>query len=713
MSTVINRCFHSNIDGYEAEKLLLVKRVGTFLIRRSNNIPDLFVLSIKCRNNENEDLIAHIRISEQNENDNRVYSLGGEMFETIKKLIDYYYLNEENIFHDCMGNEISLKYPLDNGTIEPIDDWFHGTMSTGDAYDLINENLVGSYLVYHSGDGIGYYVLCVGVQTKEKKKIRRIKINIKSNKYQIANMREFDTLTDLIESIKQNPLIESNGNHIELLHPIMTSRIILKKLIQQLFPSKIERIDKAELISDHSQFYKWLSKIDENWKENDELDELDRINNWLNNGDEIRRRLSSTYYCNDRIDEFGYLADDRYKMDDMMKCRLSTEYETILRNNYSNKRVRNDGFLSINVKKNRYRTIIPFDANRIRLKIFNDSDYINANYLQPSFNTRLERKSFITTQGCLPHTALDFWQMVWQESIRVIVMLAKEEEYDQNHFLRSKCFPYYPTEKNRSMKYGQYTIEHVKNIYLGQMNCSYSKKNHSNNYQATYVSSSSSSKTLASGYIEYNVNDFSQLTIDDDSENGQNDNQMDDNDDDLIFIISKLIITNQIGERRIVFHCKFVKWNDHIAPTNLISILIFRNIIHHLSAVTRNFQETQSNTKLKSEIYMNMNENSSFNTSDKNEPDDIVNFYPPILLHCSAGIGRTGTFLAIDTLSRELEYFGVTHQSLDILRTVKHLRYERDGMIQTEVQYQFIYIMIALYYRLLYFHELRKDENIQ
>ncbi len=36
------------------------------------------------------------------------------------------------------------------------------------------------------------------------------------------------------------------------------------------------------------------------------------------------------------------------------------------------------------------------------------------------------RKSYIATQGCLPNTKNDFWQMVWQENSRVIVMTTKE-----------------------------------------------------------------------------------------------------------------------------------------------------------------------------------------------------------------------------------------------------------------------------------------------
>jgi protein tyrosine phosphatase len=37
-----------------------------------------------------------------------------------------------------------------------------------------------------------------------------------------------------------------------------------------------------------------------------------------------------------------------------------------------------------------------------------------------------KKKSYIATQGCLPATKADFWQMIWQENTRVVVMTTKE-----------------------------------------------------------------------------------------------------------------------------------------------------------------------------------------------------------------------------------------------------------------------------------------------
>lgn len=50
-------------------------------------------------------------------------------------------------------------------------------------------------------------------------------------------------------------------------------------------------------------------------------------------------------------------------------------------------------------------------------------------------------KTYIATQGCLPVTIVDFWNMIWQENTRVIVMTTKELERG-----KSKCVKYWPDQ---------------------------------------------------------------------------------------------------------------------------------------------------------------------------------------------------------------------------------------------------------------------------
>ncbi|ELU01337.1 hypothetical protein CAPTEDRAFT_121691 [Capitella teleta] len=59
----------------------------------------------------------------------------------------------------------------------------------------------------------------------------------------------------------------------------------------------------------------------------------------------------------------------------------------------------------------------------------------------------------------------------------------------------------------------------------------------------------------------------------------------------------------------------------------------------------------------------------------------------PLLVHCSAGVGRTGTFIALDHLMQHIE----EHDDIDIYGTVYQMRKHRCMMVQTESQYIFIH----------------------
>eukprot|EP00877_Chromochloris_zofingiensis_P002632 jgi/Chrzof1/1236/Cz01g45230.t1 len=70
-----------------------------------------------------------------------------------------------------------------------------------------------------------------------------------------------------------------------------------------------------------------------------------------------------------------------------------------------------------------------------------------------------------------------------------------------------------------------------------------------------------------------------------------------------------------------------------------------------------------------------------------------------ITVHCSAGVGRTGSFCAVDVLLQRLDWLKLQHtcdpnvirQAMDVSQLVLSLRKQRPGMVQTGDQYTFIY----------------------
>ncbi|XP_074774071.1 receptor-type tyrosine-protein phosphatase eta isoform X1 [Athene noctua] len=94
------------------------------------------------------------------------------------------------------------------------------------------------------------------------------------------------------------------------------------------------------------------------------------------------------------------------------------------------------------------------------------------------------------------------------------------------------------------------------------------------------------------------------------------------------------------------FH--FTSWPDHGVPETTDLLINFRHLVH---------------------------EYSSQNPIDS-----------PTLVHCSAGVGRTGTFIAIDRLIQQVEM----ENTVDVYGVVYDLRMHRPLMVQTEDQYVFL-----------------------
>uniref|UniRef100_A0A8C2K595 protein-tyrosine-phosphatase n=1 Tax=Cyprinus carpio TaxID=7962 RepID=A0A8C2K595_CYPCA len=102
------------------------------------------------------------------------------------------------------------------------------------------------------------------------------------------------------------------------------------------------------------------------------------------------------------------------------------------------------------------------------------------------------------------------------------------------------------------------------------------------------------------------------------------------------------------AESRSVHHFHFTAWPDHGVPETTELLINFRHLVReHMDQYSR---------------------------------------HSPTLVHCSAGVGRTGTFIAIDRLIFQIEQEGV----VDVYGIIHDLRMHRPLMVQTEDQYVFL-----------------------
>ncbi|XP_060599171.1 tyrosine-protein phosphatase 10D-like [Ruditapes philippinarum] len=105
-------------------------------------------------------------------------------------------------------------------------------------------------------------------------------------------------------------------------------------------------------------------------------------------------------------------------------------------------------------------------------------------------------------------------------------------------------------------------------------------------------------------------------------------------------------------ERKMVRHFSYLKWPDMGCPETPELLLEFVKAVKQYS----NQEKNKSSTG-------------------------------PTIVHCSAGVGRTGTFIAVDYLLQHIR----DHDEVDIFNLVLDMRNHRLNMVQTEDQYIYIH----------------------
>ncbi|XP_033826039.1 tyrosine-protein phosphatase non-receptor type 18 [Periophthalmus magnuspinnatus] len=108
------------------------------------------------------------------------------------------------------------------------------------------------------------------------------------------------------------------------------------------------------------------------------------------------------------------------------------------------------GALKENIKKNRYKDILPYDDSRVILSLKtseSDGDYINASFIQGALSG-----GYIAAQAPLSSTLRDFWRLIWEYQVKVIVMACREFE-----MAKKKCEVYW-SPLNQTTSFGPFSV---------------------------------------------------------------------------------------------------------------------------------------------------------------------------------------------------------------------------------------------------------------
>lgn len=262
--------------------------------------------------------------------------------------------------------------------------------------------------------------------------------------------------------------------------------------------------------------------------------------------------------------------------------------------------------------KNRYKDILPFEHSRVRLqnKPAGSCDYINASNLSASRSN----KKYIATQGPLPATYEDFWSVVWDQDVRVIVMLTAMMEGGN-----MKCHPYWEARE-------------VGAIRLRPL----SEKKASLDTDKYRSDSNSTPTSNASGSIRRRANtttSFETVPTPSPAE------------ETPYVIIRKFALSHAahpFAPIREITHLHFPGWPDFgtpAKPSHLLALVELANVMQRAALPVETAAVVESHRAL----------GGAFPMSWHDEPEADAKSRP-ILVHCSAGCGRTGAFCTVDSV---------------------------------------------------------------
>ncbi|KAM5343135.1 hypothetical protein ACJ41O_014101 [Fusarium nematophilum] len=266
--------------------------------------------------------------------------------------------------------------------------------------------------------------------------------------------------------------------------------------------------------------------------------------------------------------------------------------------------------------KNRYKDILPFEHARVKLqeKPEGSCDYINASHLKASRSN----KRYIATQGPLPATFEDFWSVIWEQDVRVVVMLTAESEGGQ-----LKCHPYW-----KGRDFGPIRLKPLseKKVSLDI------DKHRSDSHYTPSGSVGEQGRRRAN-----TTTTLESATPTPKPLQGQAETPY--------VIVRKFALSHNahpFDPIREITHLHFPSWPDFgtpAQPSHLLALVELANVMQRSALPI----ETASVVGSKSSPM----EPPPITWYDEPEADARAR---PMLVHCSAGCGRTGTFCTVDSV---------------------------------------------------------------
>ncbi|GAA5926215.1 uncharacterized protein JCM15063_000218 [Sporobolomyces koalae] len=259
---------------------------------------------------------------------------------------------------------------------------------------------------------------------------------------------------------------------------------------------------------------------------------------------------------------------------------------------------------------NRFKNIFPYEHRRVKLVDHspNATDYINAShlYLPPS------SKRFIASQGPLPTTYSDFWQLCEQEKVGVIIMLTNLNEGG-----RDKCGRYWITPEGGQK---DWRVE-VEGDEAHKDEEAQWRKEESSGGGMLFGGGASSSGFFAPA----DANIAMQRKQESDSRTATSTDQT----------VRRLLTVQRLGGRgfdsgqmdsppRKIRHIQYRAWPDFDIPADPAELVSLIDEVDRAQA------------EYMAEICWKIEEHGGTE--------------PPILAHCSAGVGRTGVYIMVSSL---------------------------------------------------------------